>query len=374
MAHSPDHRRVSAFVVPIEAREAPARLAVLRRSGRIPLVLDDRWPAQVRAGILSLLAQTPAPEGAEWAALTSGSSAAPRVVVRSHASWARSFPAVERLLGTLPDDVVLLPAPPSSSLTLFSLAHALAGGPAPELAATSSRATLFHGTPTHFAAVLASGGAPRLRAALVGGMALPADIRVQALARGIRVVEYYGAAELSFVAFDDDGTGLRAFPGVEIAARGDAIWARSPYISLGYLGEPGPLRRDGAWGSVGDRGELQDDRLRVTGRADEAIQTAGATVIPSEIERTLRTLDGVADAAVVGLPAPGVGRLVAALIEPVRPGCLDAAMLRAAASDLFAPAHRPRLWFAGTIARTSSGKIARAEVERRLASGEVPRV
>jgi acyl-CoA synthetase (AMP-forming)/AMP-acid ligase II len=161
---------------------------------------------------------------------------------------------------------------------------------------------------------------------------------------------------------------------VDIEVRHDVIWARSPHTAIGYLGEPGPLRREGAWASVGDRGTLADDRLHVAGREDDAIQTAGATVIPSEIERSLRTLEGVADAAVVGLPAPGVGRLVVALIEPARPGSVDAAMLRAAASRLFAPAHRPRLWFAGTIARTPSGKIARAEVVRRLASGEVPRV
>ncbi|WP_460737031.1 AMP-binding protein [Microbacterium neimengense] len=366
---------MSAFIVPVEARDALARLDQLRRSGRVPLVLDERWPPEVRTGILSLLARTPAPAGTEWAALTSGSSAAPRVVVRTHTSWADSFPAVERLLGTLPGDVVLLPAPPSASLTLFSLAHALAGGPAPALSADSSRATLFHGTPTHFAAVLASGGAPMLRAALVGGMTLPADVRAEAESRSIRVVEYYGAAELSFVAYDDDdGQGLRPFPGVEVAVRDDTIWARSPYAAIGYLGESGPLRRDGGWASVGDRGAMVSDRLRVSAREDDAIQTAGATVIPSEIERVLRTLDGVADAVVVGVPAPGVGRLVAALIEPVRPGAVDAAALRAAAHRLFAPAHRPRLWFAGTIARTSSGKIARAEVERRLASGEVPRV
>lgn len=365
---------MSCFVVPIEARDAPARLALARRSGRIPLVLDERWPAEVRVGVLSLLSQTPAPAGAHWAALTSGTSGAPRVVVRTDASWAKSFPAVERLLGARPGDIVLLPAPPSSSLTLFSLVHALTSGPAPELAATSSRATLFHGTPTHLAAVLASERAPLLRAALVGGMPLPADTRAAALARGIRVVEYYGAAELSFVAYDDDGRGLRPFPGVEIAVRGGVIWARSAYTALGYLGGPGPLRRDGAWASVGDRGRMEGGRLRVAGREDDAIQTAGATVIPSELERVLRTVDGVADAVVVGLAAPGVGRLVAALIEPAHPGAVDAATLRAASARLFAPAHRPRLWFAGTIARTSSGKIARAEVERRLASGEVPRV
>ncbi|WP_344225723.1 fatty acid--CoA ligase family protein [Microbacterium binotii] len=365
---------MSTLVVPVEARDALARLDQLRRSGRVLLVLDDRWPPEVRAGILSLLARTRPPAGTQWAALTSGSSAAPRVVVRTHASWADSFPVVDRLLGTLPGDVVLLPAPPSSSLTLFSLAHAQAGGPAPELSARSSRATLFHGTPTHFAAVLASGGAPMLRAALVGGMTLPADVRTEAESRGIRVVEYYGAAELSFVAFDDDGHGLRPFPGVEIAVHDGVIWARSAYTAIGYLDGPGPLRRDGAWASVGDRGRMEGDRLYVAGREDDAIQTAGATVIPSEIERVLRTLDGVADAVVVGMPAPGVGRLVAALIEPVRPGAVDAPTLRAAARRLFAPAHRPRLWFAGTIARTSSGKIARAEVERRLASGEVPRV
>lgn len=358
----------------MEAGDASRRLADVRESGGVPLVIDESWPAAVRTGILSLAERTPVPTGTGWAALTSGSSAAPRIVVRTDASWALSFPAVERLLGVVPGDVVLLPAPASSSLTLFSLAHALAGGPAPELGAASADATLFHGTPSHFAAVLAAGRAPRLRAALVGGMSLSADTRAAARARGIRVVEYYGAAELSFVAYDDDGRGLRPFPGVEVAVRDDTIWARSPYAAIGYLGESGPLRRDGAWASVGDRGAMDSDRLRVSGREDDAIQTAGATVIPSEVERALRTVDGVADAAVVGLPAPGIGRLVAALIEPVRPGSVDAAMLRGAAHRLLAPAHRPRLWFTGTIARTPSGKVARGEVERRLSSGEVPRV
>lgn len=360
-------------VVPIEAGDAPRLLAEVRDSGRVPLVLDEHWPAEVRTGILSLAEKSPAPAGAGWAALTSGSSGAPRIVVRTDASWERSFPAVEDLLGAVAGDVVLLPAPASSSLTLFSLAHALAGGPEPELAAASSRATLFHGTPSHFAAVLASGGAPLLRAALVGGMALSPDTRAAARTRGIRVVEYYGAAELSFVGYDDDGRGLRAFPGVEIAVRDGVIWARSPYAAIGYLGEQGPLRREGTWLSVGDRGAIQAGRLRVAGR-DDAIQTAGATVSPAEIERALRTVAGVADAAVVGLPAPGIGRLVVAQIEPTHPGSVDAAALRAAARRLLTPAYRPRLWFAGTIARTSSGKIARAEVERRLASGEVPRV
>lgn len=364
------------------------RIRVVRSTGDIPLVGDERWPQAYWKAVSALAAAAQPPRQAVWAALTSGSSGHPRVVLRSAASWRASFAAVSALLDAGEGGGVVLPAPPASSLTLFSLAHFLDGdGPRPVFPAfdphATRTATAFHGTPQALDALLGTdaetSAAPALRTALVGGSGLDERIRHRAEERGIRVIAYYGAAELSFVALDSRD-GLRPFPGTRLELRAGELWVRSPYLALGYVGGGGPLRRDGGWATVGDLAEIADGRMRLRGRADGAIVTASATVVPEEVEASLRRLPSVRDAVVFALPAAGVGSLVAAMIEP-EPGSLSelgrvlsVGELRRAAAELLAPAHRPRLWFCGPLPRNSSGKPARAEIARRAREGEVARV
>ena len=340
------------------------RIAATRAAGDAVLIADPRWSADQRAGVERVASGIGETDAAAWATLTSGSSGTPRIVRRTAASWTDSFAAVAALLDAGPDDVVALPAPPSSSLTLYSLAHALEGGPRPALGRDPA-ATCLHATPEGLRSVLDDRSLPRLRAALVGGSPLDPALRARAEASGVRVVSYYGAAELSFVAVDT-GDGLRAFPGVDLEVRDGEVWVRSPFVASGYLGADGPLRRDGAWATVGDRGELRDGRLRLHGRADEAILSASATVIPHEVEEVLRGIPGVRDAVVFGMPRPRVGALVAALVELTD---ADPAAVRAEAAARLGPAHRPRRWSFGTIPRTPSGKPARAEVARLVEHG-----
>lgn len=354
------------------------RVRAVRAHGDVPLVGDDRWPAAQWSAVRELADVATVPDGAAWAALTSGTSGAPRVVLRTAASWERSFATVSDLLTdrATPEQLIMLPAPPASSLTLFSLAHALAGGPRPVFPGGrgAEEATVFHGTPHALRTMLETRALPRLRTALVGGSHLDARLRADAESRGVRVVSYYGAAELSFVALDE-GRGLRAFPGVEIDVRDGELWVRSPFTALGYLGRPGPLRTDAAWRSVGDLATVDDGVLTLRGRADDAILTASATVIPDEVETGLRTLPGVADAVVFGIPTGGIGALVAAMVEvDADAPAASAHRLRSLAATRFAPAHRPRVWFAGRLPRTASGKPARAEIRRRAVAGEVTRL
>lgn len=367
------------IVVVDPAQEDPAqgdlleRLREVRAAGDVPLVGDAHWPAAQWAAVRA--AARAARPGADiaWATLTSGSSGSPRIVLRTEESWAASYPAIAGFLGGGPGDAVALPAPPASSLTLFSLAHALAGGPRAVLGAAGEAdgASALHGTPQALGAALEK-GVPWLRAALVGGSHLDQDLRARAQAAGIRVTAYYGAAELSFVAVDQ-GDGLRAFPGVELRVRDGVLWVRSPFVASGYAGDaPGPLRRDAEWATVGDRAELRDGRLRLLGRADDAVLSASATIVPEEVEAVLRSVPGVRDAVVFGVPREPVGALVAALVESDGP--VPLAGLRAAAATRLAPAHRPRRWFAGVLPRTASGKPARAEAARRAIAGEVDRV
>jgi len=368
-------------IVPLRGAARPLVAAIrdVRAARDVPLVGDERWPQSQWDAVRALAEGAAVPADAAWASLTSGSSGTPRIVLRTAASWSESFAAVSGLLGgggAGAEGGVALPAPASASLTLFSLAHALEGdGPEPVFPGEAgyAGATAFHGTPDALRRVLDAAELPRLRVALVGGSRLDEELRGRARARGIRIVSYYGAAELSFVAIDE-GQGLRAFPGVDLEVRAGELWARSPYRALGYLGDGGPFRLDGGWATVGDLAELEDGRLRLRGRADGAILTASATVIPEEVEAELRMLDGVRDAVVVGLPAGGVGELVAAFIEPeARHPQLALDDLRGFAAARLAPAHRPRLWFRGAVPRTGAGKPIRAEVERLVRSGEAAR-
>ncbi|MDO8337680.1 MAG: AMP-binding protein [Microcella sp.] len=372
------------------------RLVSTLRGGGVPLVLDHRWTAEHVAAVVAGL-DPPPPMRAAWAAVSSGSTGRPRVVLREERSWSASFAAVDELLALRSDDRMLLPTPLSSSIALFGLAHALSRGLAvfaparardAALRALLPEATIVHTTPTMVQRVLDlldAGAEHRLRLALVGGAELDDAQRARAIAHGISVVTYYGAAELSFVAVDRDGSGLRAFPGVEIRREpvpGGALarlWVRSPYLASGYLGADGALERSPeGWATVGDLVDPVDaadpERIVVRGRGDAAILTAAATVLPDDVERVLRSLPGVRDAAVFGEPTARVGALVSALIE-ADPAAVDLAAWRAECRRRLAPAQRPRHWYlTAALPRTAAGKVARAELERALAESAVQRL
>ncbi|MBN6052488.1 AMP-binding protein [Nonomuraea sp. RK-328] len=380
-------------------------------AGATPLVCDPAWGPERRAQVmravpvdafvdvpLSAPAVSPprphaaAPDDPAWACFSSGSTGRPRAVVRTRASWTASFPHLDRLTGIGPGDVVLIPGPLVSSLYAFAAAHTLATGatailpgrwaPA-DLAADLARATAVHLVPHRLPAVLdaLSRTASPLRTAVVGGAALPAGARERAAAAGVHVVSYYGATELSFVAVDADGAGLRPFPGVDIEVRTPRgqrlgeVWARSPWLSQGYLaGATGPLRTDGAgWMTVGDLAEpyLTGEVLRLRGRGDGAIQTGGATVVPEDVEEVLRSVPGVGDIVVVGSPHPYLGSVVTAVLETRDATPPPRATLVAAARSGLDTAQRPRRWYAvPELPRTPTGKPARGLVATRLADGD----
>lgn len=341
-----------------------------RAAGEVPLVGDERWSDEHWAEVVAAVEASTLPDETAWATFTSGSSGRPRVVLRSAASWEVAFDAVDAALDAGPGDRILLPVHPVSSMTLFGLAHAAArtaGFSVPASARLTTAdldgPTLLHGTPWHLRELveLLEGGARcSIRSALIGGAALDPELAARARARGLRVVGYAGAAELSFVAFDH-GDGLRPLDGVEVRLRDHELWVRTPQAALTTLGG-GPMRRDGDWLTVGDRASLDDDGvLTLHGRADEAILTAGATVSPADVEAELERLDGVSAALVVGAPEPRAGQLVLAGVE-VAPDGPSTAALRRAARDRLAPAQRPRRWHrVARLPRTGSGKVRRLD-------------
>jgi long-chain acyl-CoA synthetase len=305
-------------------------------------------------------------DGRPIALRTSGTTAGPRSVVRTADSWVDSFPAVSRLTGIGPGARVWLPGPLTASMNLFAAVHARCCGA--EVVAVPAEATHAHLTPTALLSAIDGGVDLAGMHVVVAGDRLGSGLARRATAAGARVCHYYGAAELSFVAWGSDEDDLRPFHGVQIQIRNGVIWARSPYLSCGYRGADGPFTVDGdGFATVGDCGHLTGGVLTVTGRGADAVVTGGATVVVDDVERALRRLTG-AEVIVVGVPHARLGQVVAAVVtDPSVP-----AAARAAGLAELSVAQRPRRWF--HLPRwpvTAAGKVDRAAITELATSGRL---
>jgi long-chain acyl-CoA synthetase len=297
---------------------------------------------------------------------TSGTTARPRSVVRTAASWFDSFPAVSRLTGIGAGSRVWLPGPLRASMNLFAAVHARFVGA--DVVQAAAGATHGYLTPMALIGALNDGVDLARMHLIVAGDRLTRALARRASAAGARVSHYYGAAELSFVAWGSDEEHLQPFPDVELEIRDGVIWARSPFLSQGYLAPGGPFATtpDG-FATVGDHGRLTEGVLTVIGRDGEAVVTGGATVLVDDVEEVLRRVGG-GDVVVVGVAHPRLGRLVAAVFAD--PVALTAA--RDAMPAELTTAQRPRSWF--HLPRwpvTAAGKVDRVAIAALADAGEL---
>jgi long-chain acyl-CoA synthetase len=291
--------------------------------------------------------------GELFALRTSGTSGNPRSVVRTTGSWVASFEHVGALAGIDATSRVWVPGPLSSTMNLFAVTQARFVAAA--VIATADGMTHAHLTPSALAGCLDSGVDLREVTVVVAGDRLPATLCQRALDAGARVCHYYGAAELSFVAWGTHAADLAPFPGVEVSLRDDEIWVRSPYLCQGYDGPPGPMRADAdGFATVGDRGSYVDGRLHVTGRSD-AVTSGGATVQVADVEDHLR-VGARGDVVVLGIPHPRLG----AVISVVLTDASDHRTVQHRAREGLPAVQRPRIWFhVPDLPLTDSGKLDR---------------
>ncbi|MGV9666470.1 acyl-CoA synthetase [Nocardia niigatensis] len=151
--------------------------------------------------------------------------------------------------------------------------------------------------------------------------------------------------------------------GHPVAPGGEGWVAKTGNVPIGYYKDP--VKTDKLFRSVdGARMVITDDRARVEsdgsvtliGRGNMVINTGGEKVFPEEVEATLKAHPAVYDAVVVGVPHERWGQLVAAVVSPTA-GEIDVAALVEHVRERLAGYKLPRrIWVAGTVARTPSGK------------------
>jgi fatty-acyl-CoA synthase len=180
----------------------------------------------------------------------------------------------------------------------------------------------------------------------------------------------------------------KTLPGVEISIRDDAgnllssnqigeIWVKSPGVTSGYvnnvLDTAAAIR--GGWLKTGDLGFLSENELFVTGRVKDSIIINGKNFSAMDFEWQVESLPEVRSGHVVAFSVPtdateGVvvvaetnrGADVQHLAERIRGVIYDA--LSQPVNDIVLVRH-------GTLPKTTSGKIRRAQTRRDYLDGRI---
>jgi len=120
---------------------------------------------------------------------------------------------------------------------------------------------------------------------------------------------------------------------------------------------------DGTRYSVpGDYAEIgEDGTIHLLGRGSVCINTGGEKVYPEEVEEAVKTIDGVADSVVVGIPNERFGEEIVAVVELVGGTPQDSVtpeeVIDRVKSKLAAYKAPRRVRFTTTIGRAPSGKV-----------------
>jgi len=267
--------------------------------------------------------------------------------------------------------------------------------------------TLFHGVPAMYNDIITQPDADAfdlssLRMAGVGGSGIPVEVlREFERLYDATVYEGYGLTETSPVThFNTPSEGRRVgsigkpLPGVRakvvdetfttvdrVAAgpvddeddlddlTGELVVA-GPNVMKGYDTLPEANEQaftregDTRWFHTGDVGYWDaDDFFYVVDRKTHVINTAGYNVYPREVEELLFEHDGVADAAVVGVPDERRGETVKAFVVAAPDSDVTPTALTQFCLDNIAEYKHPReVEFVAELPRTTTGKVQKFEL------------
>ena len=151
------------------------------------------------------------------------------------------------------------------------------------------------------------------------------------------------------------------------------LLVRGPQVFAGYWEDEEATRAailPGGWLRTGDIVRREDSFLWMADRRRELILTGGFNVYPSQVEAAIRSLKGVADVAVVGLPNGARGELVCAVVvlaDGAAPGSVTLEAVRQHAERTIPHYALPhRLEVIDEMPRSQIGKVLRRVVRERV--------
>ena len=346
---------------------------------------------------------------------TSGTTGAPKAAVLRHRHLVSYVLGSVEFGGAAADESTLVSVPPYHVAGVAAILSSVYAGrrivqlPSFEARAWVERARAEQVThafvvPTMLARICEAldeqGGAlPALRALSYGGgkMPLPVIERAMRLLPHVDFTNAYGLTEtsstLALLGPDDHRAAAassdpavrrrlasagRPLPGVEIEVRdpeGKAvapgergeIHVRGEQVAGEYLGRGSQLGA-GGWFATRDGGSLDAEGfLFVEGRTDDVIVRGGENLSPGEIEEVLLAHASVADCAVVGVPDPQWGEVVAAFVVPRAGAAVTHEELREWVRARLRSARTPeRIEFRDALPYNETGKLVRRRLRAEL--------
>jgi len=210
---------------------------------------------------------------------------------------------------------------------------------------------------------------------------------------GGRLVEGYGLTECSPVALGNPFSAKRKtgtigipFPSTDIrvvdpeapdpsreVATGETgeLLIRGPQVFQGYWNreaETAEVLLEGGWLRTGDLVRQDEDGfVTVVDRKKEIIITGGFNVSPSEVERVVNEVPGVAESAVVGIARGGGAEIVTAVVVLEEGAVWDEAAARAHARERLAEYKVPRAYLVrDALPKSLIGKVLRKQVREEI--------
>ncbi|MGH7918342.1 MAG: class I adenylate-forming enzyme family protein [Candidatus Dormibacteraceae bacterium] len=345
---------------------------------------------------------------------TSGTTGRAKGVMSTHGNVLAATGAINAYLRHTPDDVVLDLLPLAFDYGLFQLFLAFQAGARVVLEpgfafparlaelVEQERVTGLPCVPTIVATLLRQPSimAPlrRLRYVTNTGAALPvAHLReLQRLLPETELISMYGLTECKRVSYlPPDQLARRPgsvgipIPGTEVTVVDEAgrevpagvpgeLVVRGAHVTRGYWRDPAASARRFRPGAIPGETVLYtgdvftrdaDGYLTFVGRTDDIIKTRGEKVSPREVEGVVCQLEGVLEAAVVGVPDPLLGEAVLLCVTARQDAELTERAVRAhcaARLDSFMQPAQVRI--VAALPRTDNGKVDKRRLAQDLLS------
>ena len=238
---------------------------------------------------------------------SSGTTCAPKAILRSHKSWIFSFGKT----GVKLTDSVAILGHLSHSLALYAACEAMHIGAQINYCGMRPcrTPTVIYATPTLLKLVYKNSEIySQVRLIFIGGGHFSAADKSFCDERfpnaDIRI--FYGTAETSFISISDsktpNGSVGRAFYGVKIQTKNEVISVETPMLAVKYMRST-KIFGDSTPFVTGELGWVDENGfLYIHGRSDRAVKIADKMVHLDVLESELMLIKGVKNAGVITLP------------------------------------------------------------------------
>ncbi len=147
------------------------------------------------------------------------------------------------------------------------------------------------------------------------------------------------------------------------AGKKGELWIKGPQVMQGYLNNAQATAEtvtDDGWLRTGDIATFDaDGYMFIVDRLKELIKYKGFQVAPAELEAALVSLDGITDAAVIGIADEEAGELPIAFVVTADPAPDEAAIKAHLDTHLASYKQVHQVHFVDEIPKSASGKILR---------------